>query len=268
MPFKISGNYVVNSETGQRKNKTPLPRARLQKYLKALYANVPEARKTTHKSFVGHRGIPGHRGGSLPRTASGVLKTSNKLGMRTASLKMATKGIENVHSVEGIAPVTYYESGKFLKGVNGGFNPSKRYIVVNSQGNYKALTATHEFGHVLEKEAFKTPAAKAKLKAVYSAIDNTAGVKMLKRGKVSKTIDFNGKKYVVGGNIFGYYLKQDELFARSYAQYIASKPGNKPLYTQLVRRRKSPLNGQWSDGDFKQVSKAYDELFKEVGWAK
>ena len=49
MPWKITGKddkcYVVNQNTGVKKNKKPMSRARALKYLKALYANVPEARK-------------------------------------------------------------------------------------------------------------------------------------------------------------------------------------------------------------------------------
>ena len=49
MPWKITGKddkcYVVNQNTGKKKNKEPMSRARAKAYLKALYANVPEARK-------------------------------------------------------------------------------------------------------------------------------------------------------------------------------------------------------------------------------
>ena len=49
MPWKIQGKddkcYVVNQNTGKHKNKKPMSRARAKAYLKALYANVPEARK-------------------------------------------------------------------------------------------------------------------------------------------------------------------------------------------------------------------------------
>src|SRR5512143_2061088 len=98
MPFKIVGNYVVNANTGERKNKKPLSKGRLRRYLAALYANVPEARtkEITLKFFMGHRGRPGKVGGSLPRSATGVMQTSNVLGMRTASLKAATSSIDRV----------------------------------------------------------------------------------------------------------------------------------------------------------------------------
>lgn len=271
MPFKIAGSYVVNALTGEKKNKKPMSKARLHRYLGALYANIPEAsrkKETVLKSFQGHRGRAGKVGGSLPRTASGVLKTSSVWGLRTGSLKTATAAIDNVHSVEGIRSVKFIESAKLQARTAGGYNEKRRFIVVNSKGRYKALTATHEFGHVLEKEAFNSPKLKVKVKAIYNSMDSTAGVKMLRRGKITKTFDFGGKKYVVGGDIFGYYLRREELFARGYAQYIATKSGNRGLKSELNRRRHQVLNGQWADSDFKNVSKAYDDLFKEAGWSK
>jgi hypothetical protein len=51
MPYKLQkpkgerGYYVVNSDTGARKNKKPMPRSKAMAYLKALYANVPDAKK-------------------------------------------------------------------------------------------------------------------------------------------------------------------------------------------------------------------------------
>lgn len=45
MPWKIAGKYVVNSDTGKRVNKTPKSHAQLVALLRALYANVPEAKK-------------------------------------------------------------------------------------------------------------------------------------------------------------------------------------------------------------------------------
>lgn len=49
MPWKVTGQgnscYVTNQNTGKRKNKKPMSRARAKAYLRALYANVPEARR-------------------------------------------------------------------------------------------------------------------------------------------------------------------------------------------------------------------------------
>jgi len=49
MPYTIrkvrNGFAVFNKDTGKRKNKKPKSRAEARAYLKALYANVPDARK-------------------------------------------------------------------------------------------------------------------------------------------------------------------------------------------------------------------------------
>jgi len=59
MPWHIEGNSVVNSETGKVKGHSKNPK----KYLAALYANVPEARKKkkkkheSTKAFMERRGV-------------------------------------------------------------------------------------------------------------------------------------------------------------------------------------------------------------------
>jgi hypothetical protein len=52
MPFRLekakkgkrSVWFVVNPQTGERKNKRPLSMKRAVRYLRALYANVPDAK--------------------------------------------------------------------------------------------------------------------------------------------------------------------------------------------------------------------------------
>jgi len=49
VPYSIrkvkNGFAVFNKATGKRKNKKPKSRAEAKAYLRALYANVPDARK-------------------------------------------------------------------------------------------------------------------------------------------------------------------------------------------------------------------------------
>jgi hypothetical protein len=48
MPYKLkkegSDWYVINPDTGEKKNKKPMTRQKAVEYLQALYANVPDAR--------------------------------------------------------------------------------------------------------------------------------------------------------------------------------------------------------------------------------
>ena len=49
MPYnirKVNGGFAVyNKDKGTRKNKKPMSRAKAKAYLRALYANVPDAKK-------------------------------------------------------------------------------------------------------------------------------------------------------------------------------------------------------------------------------
>ena len=48
MPYKITkpkgerGYYVINKDSGKKKNNKPMSKAKAQAYLKALYANVKD----------------------------------------------------------------------------------------------------------------------------------------------------------------------------------------------------------------------------------
>lgn len=56
MPYKTEcgpeGCHVVNSDTGRRLNKKPMSKDKAERYMKALYANVPEAHKKEHEGAM------------------------------------------------------------------------------------------------------------------------------------------------------------------------------------------------------------------------
>ena len=66
-------------------------------------------------------------------------------------------------------------------------------------------------------------------------------------------------------------MQGDELWARSYAQYIATKSGSAALMRELNEVRNGTNDyrfAQWDDADFKPISAAMDVLFKGLGWLK
>jgi SPP1 gp7 family putative phage head morphogenesis protein len=69
-----------------------------------------------------------------------------------------------------------------------------------------------------------------------------------------------------------YLASPHEAFARSYAQYIAQKSGNKTLLSQLAPLQVDPLNAvypsQWEVDDFAQIEAAFDKLFEAKKWLK
>ena len=67
-----------------------------------------------------------------------------------------------------------------------------------------------------------------------------------------------------------YLLRDRELFARSYAQYIAQKCHNESLKSELKQFRRTGLeqiyHRQWSDADFAAIETALSALFLEMRW--
>jgi hypothetical protein len=69
-----------------------------------------------------------------------------------------------------------------------------------------------------------------------------------------------------------YLIKYEELWARAYAQWIASEDESGELKKQLNQLRDSPLHDkypyQWSDSDFEPIRMAFNELAVKRGWRK
>ena len=68
-----------------------------------------------------------------------------------------------------------------------------------------------------------------------------------------------------------YELRYTELWARSYAQYVAVRGNDERLLSQLQQRRIGFVSGmpipiQWSFHDFAAIAKAIDDLFQSLGW--
>ena len=69
-----------------------------------------------------------------------------------------------------------------------------------------------------------------------------------------------------------YLLDTPEVFARSYAQWVATRSGNDYILGQLrekqARARTSKGKDVWEDADFEPIGAALDALFEARGWRK
>lgn len=69
-----------------------------------------------------------------------------------------------------------------------------------------------------------------------------------------------------------YALRDNELWARSYAQYIAVRSGDAAMLAELrkeqaeTRAAHVPIPTQWEDDDFEPIAKAMDAIFTQLGW--
>ena len=78
------------------------------------------------------------------------------------------------------------------------------------------------------------------------------------------------KMHNSGTSYLSYLLRDQELWARSYSQYIATKSKNSAKLKEMTEEygEKSQFNIQRNDDDFVSISSAIDNLFSSLGWIK
>ena len=64
----------------------------------------------------------------------------------------------------------------------------------------------------------------------------------------------------------GYLRMKEEVWARAYTQYIATRSSNTLLKNEIEVMRGWSYPLQWQTDDFEPVATAIDELFKALGW--
>lgn len=157
-----------------------------------------------------------------------------------------------------------------------------RELKINLQEDRFDLVTVHEIGHFLDHRGIGSPhhlaSRKSRLLAEWRrAVENTRAVSSLARLKTRRTGEIelaDGTKIPRPVNVryVKYLLDRPELFARSYAQYIAARSGDAQLLKQLdeIRHNRADLYRarQWETDDFAPVMEALDNLMVRLGWQK
>lgn len=68
-----------------------------------------------------------------------------------------------------------------------------------------------------------------------------------------------------------YYLRPWEIWARAYAQWVATRSGHPKMREGLDLLRSlsgPPGQSQWDDADFEPIAAAIDAMFTKLGWMK
>lgn len=157
---------------------------------------------------------------------------------------------------------------------------------VSSAKDTQASVFVHEFGHYFDHQDFgkaKTFSSveasqgvpDAVLKEWWDAVEQTEAVKTLRSmtgrdatiRKISHvTEDGRVIDLRVDYDFVRYLLNPREMFARSYAQWIATETGDVGLLKEILEDETfGPYPGQWSPEDFAPLAKAFRKVFKTAG---
>jgi hypothetical protein len=153
------------------------------------------------------------------------------------------------------------------------------YFGLHPDMDYGEFEAVHEVGHFLDHWGIGAQGRFASLngdplfEGWRKAISETQAVRNLEalRGEDFTMVGTRVKS--VDQGLLRYYLNPKELFARSYAQYIAISSGDTGLLRSLSERipsRANPLvyNEHWKSDDFEPVATEFDLLFRGLGWLR
>jgi hypothetical protein len=163
----------------------------------------------------------------------------------------------------------------------------RRRIPVPEVKNFVKLTVIHEMGHTVDLTSVGTDKnrfASAKVDATGKELPNSAdpevaplmarlqssqGANRIRQGAAS---DPNLTEYS------NYLLSNNELFARAYTQYIATKTGDRALQDNIQNfgispnrpAHQTPLgNGHWDAGEFNStILPEFDRIFANKGLLK
>lgn len=219
----------------------------------------------------------------LIKQSPGEAIVSGMVGGDDRVRKLATDALDSItaiHDTPGLKkiPVVFSDSDEYA-GVYRKDGATPLNIELSSS-NDVALTLVHEMGHAIDHQLFGTAEKfgsfdNPELDDWWKAIEGTKAAKrlddLLETDKYNYEDEFTGesKTAEIEKPFIEYLSRTHEIFARSYAQYIATKSNNQHLKELLQWEQGSevyPL--QWDDEDFKPVAKAFDQIFKKKGWLK
>lgn len=184
-------------------------------------------------------------------------------------IRDALNSVDSVH-LDGSLPPVRVVRGIGPHGENGHFNLRRLEILIADNARNPKATMLHETGHLLDLMGIGTSRVYA------SAFDpRLAGwrlsVLQSRAYRDWKTMATSSSDPHLRDYVNDYHLKVSELWARSYAQYVAMRSGD--VFTlQALITNVDPLPGgqvlhyQWSAADFDQIASAFDDLMLQLGW--
>ncbi len=215
----------------------------------------PQAKSVTLTKVSKAVGLPSH---PLSRRLRRFLKTVDAIHTATNLKQVA---VEMNPLVRGAVFNAYTATGPYT-------------IQLNPNGSHVELSLIHEVGHFLEWQAIpKSGFGQRSFKgdplfAVWlQAVRESQNV-----NRLLDLRDAEAEESLVQKTA-NYLLDEQELWARSYSEYIAVKMLSPALLQQIAAENKVimgniQLKPYWNTADFHSVQSAIDAIFRTLSWSK
>ena len=204
------------------------------------------------------------------QVATSRTKMSAAFTYRKKNVKISEtlSAIDEVHNVSNLPVIPISVTSKLDQNVDGEFRSTisgiPYDIQISSAASTPRMTVAHEIGHFIDLSGIKRTGffAESKINGALSewweAVENSDAFKKWKE------IKQNGGLFDANGNIIEkvedsyieYSMRQRELWARSYAQFIATRTSNSTMKAELADALTYRFPNQWEDSDFAPIEKA------------
>ena len=196
--------------------------------------------------------------------AEWVKPAGASLTSRITNKPVAKKVQQAIEAAGKLHGVTTLSKGR-IEGIHSGSTLGQYHykkpvkIDINVDGPWPRLTALHELGHMIADQGLHVQWRIVKgvipdeLQQWYKAVTESRAYQKLLESA-------NNPHYQ-------YLLNPSELWARSYAQYIAVEWGSAEVLAELnILNRVSETGRQWEKEEFEPIRKTITELFRMRGW--
>ena len=210
-----------------------------------------------------------------------------KAGSIEKQVREAIAAIDRVHT-DGTLPPLPVKSAVLLD-MYGYFQNTASgrsvEIVVSLLNPHVELTMVHEVGHFLDFKGLDPSTQWASVNSPTlapwrEAVKSSRAVQTLGhlRNPATRTMavtlwDGSVVEYPVDKSYVGYLLQAEELWARSYSQFIATQSRDPALLRQLEQERERPVSGiyypkHWADADFQPILAEMQTIFRGLRWMR
>ncbi|MEL7169315.1 MAG: hypothetical protein AAGN64_08195 [Bacteroidota bacterium] len=202
----------------------------------------------------------------------------------TKSRRTLTRVLDAVHDVhdDGVLPTIPYSikpprAGEIAayasRSRRGRYQAVEIYQSSKHADHQPELSLAHELGHFLDQQGlsprgfrdYASESSDTLLDTWRTAIETSDAYKRVVAIEATGLDPVTGTAYRTAHA--EYLLRPRELFARSYAQYLATRSGNRQMREQLDEILGSAEDFEhWTDDDFAPIADAFDHLFDQLLW--